>query len=564
MARSRRVSLVVHALEDRAVPVAGALDPSFSDDGIVRLSVPGYSLARMNDVVVTPAGKVIASGWVDGQIGRAALFKFNEDGTPDNSFGSHGVVVLKLGENWSTFYAIARQPDGKLVASGTAAIDGNYQVLLARFNANGRLDRSFGGGDGVTFTDILPRDENGFDVALQRDGKIVVSGNILGEDADGNGYDGFLFLRYHKNGTLDKTFSQNGWTAYNSGGAGSLGRGVVVQPDGKIVGAGYGSPSGQSGRGFMLVRLNPNGSLDETFSGDGIATAMIGAAGLSEAEDVALMSDGRFVVAGVTAIANGSGQPSVARFTKDGELDASFNDDGILLIDLSPLSGHAYGVAVQRNGKALVASTGPNSLLMRLNKDGTPDTGFGPPGNTLAPGIVVTDVLPGGGDEFYAVNLAPNGRIVAVGAASGDASAVRYLNDIGRKKLTINFVNPPVSLVPGIATVYRIAYGNAGDDMDAGVALIVRLPVGASFNAALSSKGWFSLGDGRYRIDVGDLAVNQRGLVNFAVNYSMSITSGQRIAFTAGITDEELAGELFASKTTYVSFGAFPRSRWLH
>jgi uncharacterized delta-60 repeat protein len=427
MPRSRRSRLSLRPLEDRITPVAGTMDPSFGDgDGIAKFDLPSFFSVEAHSVAVQPDGKTVLAGKADSPDGeQATVFRLNVDGTLDTNFSNDGAAIVSIAGQNARFYDTALQPNGKIVASGSVGSGSNFMVLVARFNANGTLDPTFNG-DGIATTDLTPRDENGFSMALQTDGKIVVCGNIL-SDSD----DGFLFLRYTTTGTLDTTFSQDGVQKYNSGGGGALGRSVAIQPDGKIVGAGYGSPTGSGARGIMLVRLNTDGTFDTSFDSDGIVTTLFPGTDFSEGYDVAILPDGRLTAVGNGAV-NSMGQAVIARYLSTGELDNSFDQDGRAVFQFSPDAQGSTLTTVTADGAGRIVAAGftafpHDGLLMRFNEDGSMDTGFGVGNFLLAPGIVFTNAE--GGEEIYDMNIQPDGRIVTAGRSDGNVVAIRYQGD---------------------------------------------------------------------------------------------------------------------------------------
>ena len=198
------------------------------------------------------------------------------------------------------------QGDGKIVAVGDYG--------LVRFNPDGTTDDSF-------VTDPPYTDPRSFAaVALQADGKIVVAGheyNYATDDSD------FFVARYNPDGSRDDTFSGDGIVTMDFGGHDDRAKALVVQPDGKIVVAGYSvelDTDDVPSRDFALARYDPDGTLDATFSGDGKRTTNFAD---DTAHDIALQSDGKIVVGG-----SASGDIAVARYDEDGSLDSSFSGDG--------------------------------------------------------------------------------------------------------------------------------------------------------------------------------------------------------------------------------------------
>jgi uncharacterized delta-60 repeat protein len=174
-------------------------------------------------------------------------------------------------------------------------------------------------------------------------------------------------------------------------------------------------PSGScSAFNFAVVRYNPNGLLDPTFSGDGKQLTF----GLTEANAVALQANGKIVAAGSGPAAFGASDPALARYNPNGTLDKTFSGDGRQITDFSGFENWASGVALQGKKIVAVGSGADNFAIARYNPNGSLDPTFS--GN----GKQTTDF--GADDVAYALALQPNGKIVAVGSG-GDFALARYL-----------------------------------------------------------------------------------------------------------------------------------------
>lgn len=335
----------------------GTLDASFSADGKLTTDVVAGAYDQGNRVVVQPDGKILVAGSSNGDL---ALVRYNADGSLDATFDLDGKVTLaSFGDGGQS---VALQADGKILVAGTSYGGGN-DFALARFNANGSLDTSFDS-DGTVSTDLGTYD-NGYSVAVQADGKILVAG------ASG---DNFALVRYNANGSLDVGFDGDGKLTTDFG-ASERGNSVAVQADGKIVVAGF------SGLAFALARYNTDGSLDTSFDVDGrMSTSFVESSG--SGQSVALQADGKILVAG-WAYVSGSLDFAVARYNTDGSFDTTFDTDGLALADFG--SGDlAYSIVVQADGKIVVAGTSnADFAVARLNPDGSPDATFSAPENTL-------------------------------------------------------------------------------------------------------------------------------------------------------------------------------------
>ena len=170
------------------------------------------------------------------------------NGTLDTSFNGTGKVITDLGGNDGAA-GVALQRDGKIVVAGNAG----YVFAMVRYGTDGNLDTTFNGTGKELF--YVPSWGNAYPsgVALQADGKIVVSGG----GAVGSEYH-FALLRCNPDGSLDTSFNGTGTTITNFGGTSEFGNGVVIQDDGKIVVVG----NGGTGNDFAVARFNANGSLD--------------------------------------------------------------------------------------------------------------------------------------------------------------------------------------------------------------------------------------------------------------------------------------------------------------
>ena len=320
-----------------------------------------------------------------------------ETGTPPRSFGGDRS-------------AMALQADGKIVMAGGSGAD----FILARFNADGSLDRSFGI-EGKVVTDMGSGDfepEEALGVAVQADGKIVVVGHatIPTRPPAPRLPPTFALTRYDSGGNLDASFGTGGRVSGNVNGRAHV---VAIQPDGKILVAGeFSFESNVSGEGsdITVARFNSNGTLDLGFGGSGTGQLASDIGGrVNTARQLVLQSDGRIVVSGTPP---GAQHTDLMRFNANGLPDNSFGGNGKLTILGSDVG---QGLALQADGKLVLVGTVLGSvspatsrfLLRRLNADGTPDTGFGTAGSV---DTALSDNATAGG-----LALQADGRIVVVG-----------------------------------------------------------------------------------------------------------------------------------------------------
>ncbi|HIK16051.1 MAG TPA: cadherin-like domain-containing protein [Leptolyngbyaceae cyanobacterium M33_DOE_097] len=301
------------------------------------------------------------------------------------------------------------------------------------FRTPGRLDPTFGT-NGIVTTGFVFGGAYGSSVVLQPDGKFVVVGQRYSYNPL---YDDFGLVRYNSDGSLDTSFRTDGKVTTDFGNS-DFGYSVTMQPDGKLVVAGWVYNATTSNRDFGLSRHNPDGSLDATFGAGGRVTTDFGQD--DEAYSVALQPDGKLVVVGRTY------NPStfnwdfgLSRYNADGSLDTTFGMGGRVTTDFGH-SDEAFSVALQPDGKLVVVGRTYNPSidnwdfeLTRYNWDGSLDTTFGMGGR------VTTDFGQGAGfwqgDEAFSVVLQPDGKLVVAGriynlsTSNWDVGLTRYNPD---------------------------------------------------------------------------------------------------------------------------------------
>jgi uncharacterized delta-60 repeat protein len=227
------------------------LDPAFGTAGKTSINIAGTADAA-NAVAIQSDGKIVLAGHagVDGgSNGTIGLVRLTSNGAVDSTFGANGIVssTLGLGDVTREVFDLALQPDGRILITGEVQVSGILNVLLARFTVGGALDPTFGTG-GVTTTAITTQGDAAKAVALQADGKIVVAGRTaLFGTSD------FGLARYSSDGTLDVSFGTGGKVTIDflSGNDGA--EAVLVQPDGKIVAAGFARNGNSIGLGMARV-----------------------------------------------------------------------------------------------------------------------------------------------------------------------------------------------------------------------------------------------------------------------------------------------------------------------
>jgi uncharacterized delta-60 repeat protein len=247
---------------------------------------------------------------------------------------------------------VAITSGGQIVVAGSIAnpslVD---EFALARFDANGHLDTTFGSRGKVitSFGSHANADTAG--MTIEADGKIVVAGTV--------GYSDFGVARYNANGSLDTAFGTGGLVTTSFGApATAIAAGVVVQPDGKVVVAGSVTNEVTLRSDIALVRYNLNGSLDTSFGTGGEVLTNFGAKFSPTASGLTLQSDGRIVVTGTFIDSTGADDFGVVQYNADGSLDTSFGTGGLVTTGFNNgEANRAAAVAVASNGDIIVVGT---------------------------------------------------------------------------------------------------------------------------------------------------------------------------------------------------------------
>jgi uncharacterized delta-60 repeat protein len=282
-----------------------------------------------------------------------------------------------------------------------------YPSAVLGQSGAGALDTSFGTG-GKVVTDL-----GGFDsvhaLVAQNDGKIIAAGSDGPE---------FALARYNKDGTLDLSFGREGTIRtdfFSAGGGFEVANSVAIQPDGKIIAAGYANGGGTINFDFALARYNPDGSLDKGFGNGGKLTTEFQSFNSTEAAyALAIQSDGKIIVAGTCSSPLSVLNPvfGIARYNTDGSLDMAFGNGGkttVTLVEHSDFVEVVHALAIQSDGKIIVTGFVSNDFGMaRLNSDGNLDMSFG------VGGKVRTDIG-NRTDDALSIAVQPDGHILLAG-----------------------------------------------------------------------------------------------------------------------------------------------------
>lgn len=310
-------------------------------------------------------------------------------GDLDISFSLDGMVTTNIiSDGNGVASAVAIQPDGKIVVAGDTYDGIVAKVAVVRYNSDGSLDTSFNT-SGKTTAYIGMGSAYISAVVIQPDGKILVAGYTRIDFGDAE----FVLVRYHPNGALDSTFGIGGKVVTDIGGREDRLAKIAVQSDGKILAVGMtdvGPNANAASNGdIALLRYNANGILDATFDTDGISITPIGS-GYESANDLALQSDGKIVVAGETENDTNKTDFFTARFNTNGSMDTIYGTNGKTVTDFAANEDGANSLVIQSDGKIVAGgysadTTNINFALVRYNTNGIVDNTFGNAGKVVTP-----------------------------------------------------------------------------------------------------------------------------------------------------------------------------------
>lgn len=399
---------------------AGTLDPTFGTNGFVTTAVhPNYNMAE--STIVQADGKILVAGSAGTPSSyQMAVARYNEDGTLDTSFGTDGTLRFPVGSVKSYVMDMAQQPDGKILLGGRTWDNVSGDFVVVRLNEDGSFDDTFGT-NGV-FHIETPEAEASEAMALLDDGKILMVGY---RD------DNLAVAKITTDGSMDTTFGVNGWAVLTFDDAASYGDDLAIQDDGKIVISGF-VLNGQNRFQVAAARLNADGSVDNSFGTDGKVIFNVGAWN-DFGEGIAIQSDGKILIGGHKWIANVQQKHDlfIARLNTDGSLDASYGTAGVATARLVDGANYANDLVLQADDKPIlmgytILTDLIDMAMVRFDTDGNLDSTFN--GN----GMVSFDNM-GREDYGYSIALQADDKIILAGYSYGGGGSefeiARFLND---------------------------------------------------------------------------------------------------------------------------------------
>ncbi|MFZ0384064.1 MAG: hypothetical protein WAL22_00225, partial [Solirubrobacteraceae bacterium] len=333
---------------------------------------------------------------VASSLGGAGVARAAAPGALDPGFGSGGITTIANAQ----LFGVAAEPNGEVVAAGET----NGAVFVDKLTAAGQPDPSFGSGGIALGPAGVARA-----VALQSNGQIVEAGTS----------GGMFAMRLNPNGAADPSFGSGGIARAFTASSGAA-NAVAVAPNGNIVVAGSVNPVNTQ---IAVAEFNPNGTPDTAFGSGGSEVLNFGLP-YAAAQGLGIQPDGKIVLVGYE-----QGSPNygfynglVIRLNTNGALDTSFNGSGVVSVHL-PNSGYdsLNAVTLQNDGKIVAAGSdvgGPYAVFVRLNTNGSYDTGFGTNGIATLSSGTFTEYPYGA----YGVGIGGGGAIIGAGAADVNSS----------------------------------------------------------------------------------------------------------------------------------------------
>ena len=403
-------------------------------------------------VALAPNNKIMVAGYNSSQ--HFSVARLNSDGTLDKSFGGTGRVDTNLGSGQDIGRSVIVQADGKILVAGYSDLgrnNGDADFAVVRYNIDGTLDATFGSNGKVTTAVGNPAwgGDYAYRVGLAADGSIIVSGSCSTLTGSNTKSRDFAIVKYKANGTIDTSFSSDGIATATIGTADDQGTCQYVQLDGKILIGGWsiGNSNNPDQYYFSIVRYNPDGSLDQTFgSGGKVASAI-----------------------------NVNWQwPTNSQWNIGDVRDMIEQSDGKIIMAGS-IANQPW-VTYDKNGKPEATGGTFSFIARRFNIDGTIDDSFGVNGSTIinsTVGICQAVVIQGDGKILLggwgANGSNPSDFNFQITRLNTDGSIDQTFNNNGI--LTVDFNNGRDYLFDmkirndGVLVVSGFTEQNASDDL---------------------------------------------------------------------------------------------------
>ncbi|MFH1829208.1 MAG: delta-60 repeat domain-containing protein [Pseudomonadota bacterium] len=362
----------------------GTLDPAFDLDGIVidNNAAGGNGNDFGNSIIIDTSGRILVAG--DSYGGNQkhydmAVWRYNANGTPDNSFNGNGIVThhnAGLGNGYDGGNSITIDSNGKILVAGDSGnLAGNLDMVIWRYNTNGTLDPAFDFDGIVTHNALGIGDGWGYSITTDANNKILVAGKSW----NGSDYD-MVIWRFNQDGTIDTTFNASGpikgmVVSHNAaGGSGDdAGNSIVIDSNGKILVAGD-SKNNTNNLDMVIWRYNTDGTIDMTFNASGPIKGIVvshNAAGGNKGDrgfSITIDAEGRILVTGTSISAATSADMVIWRYKEDGTPDTDFGSNGIVV------NAGAAGGTKEDWGNSIITDTKGRILVTGNSKNAAGDS----------------------------------------------------------------------------------------------------------------------------------------------------------------------------------------------
>ncbi|MBC7775293.1 MAG: T9SS type A sorting domain-containing protein [Phycisphaerae bacterium] len=397
---------------------AGVLDTTFAVNGLS--TIDRNTFESNIAFTIQPDNKVVAVGFTEeAGVSKLTVIRYLPDGMLDGTFASNGVFAGTYLQNINIAQAVTLQSDGKILVAGygTNAQSANFyndELLVLRFNTDGTPDNTFAT-NGVKILD-LGYNERPVGIRTTSDGKILVAGSTFYSTASQ-----LLVYRLNSDGNVDNSFGTNGYiTTFFASSIWSYCYAMELQADGKILLAG--EAAGLGNKYFGIIRLNANGSLDQTFSGDGKATNNISVKD-DGAQAILLLPNGKILLGGYAVNAENKTEIALTQFNSNGSLDNTFGDAGDVIAQLGNDYSTIADLSLTALGNIIIAGTARrfpshfDFFLAKYRPDGSLDESFG------EQGITYTD-YDGHFDGICDAQILQDGKILVAGMGVNTSNSI--------------------------------------------------------------------------------------------------------------------------------------------
>ncbi len=331
----------------------GTVDKDYGQKGVVNTNFKTAKGGYGGAMNIQSDGKIIVAGNVNNTNNFSesllAVERFNTDGSLDTTLGNKGTSTTEFKNGTASAYSVGFQTDGKIIVAGTCSFNQGLEVdfIVARYNLDGKADTSFGNGGKIItkFSNFLL---SGGAVGVDIKGRIFVAGTL----SNTNNND-IALVCYKPNGSLDLSFGTKGKVITDFDNSQDFGNSIAVLKDGKIVVTGSTTKDFNTPYDFALVQYNSNGSLDSSFGTDGKVTTDFG--GTYDASyAMTLQQDEKIVMCGQTYDNTGAYYFSLARYNRNGSLDNTFGENGLVKTYFPNAGVVPYSIAISPDKKIVV------------------------------------------------------------------------------------------------------------------------------------------------------------------------------------------------------------------